>query len=930
MLPNQSDQKPKPVTPKPFLGTIPKSLTAPATVSQAEESAPSLSPVLPLSEPATAESVAPSAVTMKGGEEVAEPSPPLVASAATETGEGGESGTTGAAAPELDVSNAEFLTAIFDAVPEGAVPIVCAKSGDPEQGGWFAQPGTTVEATCLPTQNTYFNCSSFCPDDTGNVTARKEQAAAFHVLVLDDVGTKVDRNRLEGFAVTWELETSPGNYQVGIKLAEPLRDPKQVDFLQRAIADAGLCDRGALGSARWARLPCGINGKKKYRDANGKPFVCKLHVWNPGLAQSAEEIIERLVPLAPANTLPALRPGKLLPITRDTGSSQLGLSHGIFTPRAPENPVITALRENKLYKRAASLGVHDITCPWVHEHTDQLDTGTAYFEPSDQYAIGGFCCQHSHRDQYHISHLIEHLGVTAQQARHKPLIRLEEGEGHRIVAASEQVLAELGDYYQSGGKIVRLGVDAVTGAVSLYRCRPSGLRTALSAAADWERFDRRSGKWVRCNPPMDQVNALFEAETYRYLRNLEGLAHQPFYREDGQLVATPGYDAVSMRFGAFDPAKYGSIGSTREAAEDALALLLGLLDEFPFASASDRAAAVSAIFTAVLRPALDLAPAYSVTAPSPGGGKSYLCELITLFASAGLTQRLSYPKREEEAGKVILSLLMTAPPVIEFDDMDSDWKAHSVINSLLTSQTVSDRKLGGNEMALVSTRTLVLGSGNNIEPARDLRRRIVSIRLDPACANPALRTFKGNPVGIMKADREKFVAAVLTIVEAWKAAGSPKTDLPALASYGGAWTHYCRHPLVWLGLSDPAEGLIEQIRHDPEADRHGLFLREWERVIGYAPLPVRALVSRFVDDEDLHEAALDLPVTEGRLVNRGKLGWYLTKNADRIVDGLTLRRVEQASRLAWRVERVGPPVSPLSPPSFAPHAEDGGDEDIGF
>ena len=64
-----------------------------------------------------------------------------------------------------------------------------------------------------------------------------------------------------------------------------------------------------------------------------------------------------------------------------------------------------------------------MTCPWVQEHTDQLDTGAAYFEPDEFYSVGGFCCQHSHRDQYHIRALLEFLGVRNAEARHKPVIR---------------------------------------------------------------------------------------------------------------------------------------------------------------------------------------------------------------------------------------------------------------------------------------------------------------------------------------------------------------------------------------------------------------------------------------------------------------------------------------------------------------------------
>jgi hypothetical protein len=50
--------------------------------------------------------------------------------------------------------------------------------------------------------------------------------------------------------------------------------------------------------------------------------------------------------------------------------------------------------------------------------------GAAYFDPDEFYSVCGFCCQHSHRDRYHIRDLLEFLGVRNAEARHKSLIRV--------------------------------------------------------------------------------------------------------------------------------------------------------------------------------------------------------------------------------------------------------------------------------------------------------------------------------------------------------------------------------------------------------------------------------------------------------------------------------------------------------------------------
>ena len=64
-------------------------------------------------------------------------------------------------------------------------------------------------------------------------------------------------------------------------------------------------------------------------------------------------------------------------------------------------------------------------------------------------------------------------------------------------------------------------------------------------------------------------------------------------------------------------------------------MLEALLTEFHFVAPTDKAAALSAIFTAVVRVSLPLAPAFHVRAPVFGSGKTFLCELIGAFAGPG-------------------------------------------------------------------------------------------------------------------------------------------------------------------------------------------------------------------------------------------------------------------------------------------------------
>ena len=193
-----------------------------------------------------------------------------------------------------EVSNASFMTGIFGDMPEGVSPLVCSKLGDPTTGPWIAKPAAQVQAVCLPGSNNYFNSSSVHADADGDLKARKNNVAAFHFVLLDDVGTKVETEKLNEFKASWAIETSPGNYQLGILLATPLANAAEVTVLQDAVIAAGLCDPGANGMTRWARLPVGVNGKAKYTSDAGQPFQCRLVRWRPEMRYTVDEIVAGL------------------------------------------------------------------------------------------------------------------------------------------------------------------------------------------------------------------------------------------------------------------------------------------------------------------------------------------------------------------------------------------------------------------------------------------------------------------------------------------------------------------------------------------------------------------------------------------------------------------------------------------------------------
>lgn len=832
--------------------------------------------------------------------------------------------------PETDktgetVGNDEFLRTLFAGLIDDIAPVLTSFKGNPAtvtQGAWKSrrwQDGTTA----LPAEaNNYFSLATFRPDDAGEYRRRKAQFVALHVVMLDDVGVKVPMERLT-LPPTWLLETSPSNHQAGYLLAEPLTDGLLADRLMNAIVAAGLCDPGANGPrARLARLPMAVNGK------HAPPFVCRMVSWAPELRYSVADLVAGL----------QLEMGQTERAKRTTTRAQ-ARNHAtrpddgdpVLIPRPEENAVLVALRERGLYKVPLGDGKHDITCPWVNEHTGAVDGGTAYFEPDDNWPIGGFKCLHGHCAERHIRDLLAHLGVEINAARMKPTIRIVAGEIHRVVDAAERELAQSRRHYQRGGLIVTVVTDPGTRETRIQDVTQQALVRSLAGAALWERYDARTQDWVRTDPPARHAGVLFDSTSYPHLPVLAGLTRQPYLRPDGSLMTAPGYDAATGMFGVFNAREFAVPNApSRIEAEAALAQLNDLLAEFSFAAEVDRAAALTAMLTAAVRPSLPVAPMFHVRAHMVGSGKSYLCELITAFATPQRGTPTSFPADDEECRKLLLAELLRAPAVVEFDNLTGDLVAHKSLCTALTSEFMSGRILGVSKTATVGTRALFLSSGNNVGPVQDMTRRCLTIRLSPQCEVPAARSFtRPDLVRDVLRERGRYVSAALTIIRAWIVAGRPKTECKSLASYGD-WSELCRQPLLWLGCADPTASVFEAMAEDPDRETLSRLLQAWFATFGKTPAMVREAVNRTVgmynQASELREVLHDITAERGE-INRRKLGWWIRRHAGRIVDGLRIvRATGNGSAERWRIEVVET-VSPVSSVSAGTMSESVGAAD---
>jgi putative DNA primase/helicase len=122
-------------------------------------------------------------------------------------------------------------------------------------------------------------------------------------------------------------------------------------------------------------------------------------------------------------------------------------------------------------------------------------------------------------------------------------------------------------------------------------------------------------------------------------------------------------------------------------------------------------------------------------------------------------------------------------------------------------------------------------TANHSEIIGDLTRRTLRCSLDPQCERPELREFDEDPVAVVRDKRGQFVADALTVVLAYRAAGSPKQEVAPLGSYE-VWSRMVRSALLWLGEADPVDTMEKLRGEDPVLAALRLVMTQWEMVFG--------------------------------------------------------------------------------------------------
>lgn len=283
----------------------------------------------------------------------------------------------------IPVQNDEFLKAIFGddhlwshvtSFPDDPSNIQNNRRAICWGGGYYRD--TRIE----PQTNQYFTISTFYADDQGKARRRKALFRQTYCVVLDDVKEKLSHDAaLMLPEPSWILETSKGSEQWGYILGVPCTDANRIDNLNDGLIASDLApdskDPGQRGITRYVRLPEGVNSKLSKRDTLGRPYKCRMIKWTPEQRVSLEQLAEPF--------------GINLDVERRSTTVEGAAD-------IPDHPLLQ-IPEIIDIKATLSGGRFDITCPWVHEHTDEADDGAAIFTNQD--GSMGFKCHHGACEQ---------------------------------------------------------------------------------------------------------------------------------------------------------------------------------------------------------------------------------------------------------------------------------------------------------------------------------------------------------------------------------------------------------------------------------------------------------------------------------------------------------------------------------------------------
>ncbi len=415
-------------------------------------------------------------------------------------------------------------------------------------------------------------------------------------------------------------------------------------------------------------------------------------------------------------------------------------------------------------------------------------------------------------------------------------------ELHDLSTAIESANAKAPRLFRGAACLVEIGHDA-TGSPRLKTSTKASVQGLAADAARWIRTGEREGA-VKVSPPRELCEVyMAREEHWRGVPPIEGTVTAPFFAPDGTLCATVGYHpSACVWLGLPSDFDVGDTTPTPENIEASRHLLFeDILGEVSFGDDASRAHAVGQMILPFVRRLINgPTPLHLWNAPLRGSGKSYGAELCILpFAEPKPTPE---KKSDEEWRKSLFCDLITGPSHIFIDNIKGSLQSPT-LDLAVTAGFIKERWTGTGEMVSAPIRCVWVATANNAELTEDATTRAVVISVDPESENPDTREFRSDPKTFIRQNRGLVCGAIITLVRAWQAAGSPAYSGPNRCRFP-EWARVVGGILETAGVGGFLDNLLDAREGIGQGVDSGwaAFICEWGEMHGEKDVTAKQLL----------------------------------------------------------------------------------------
>lgn len=349
-------------------------------------------------------------------------------------------------------------------------------------------------------------------------------------------------------------------------------------------------------------------------------------------------------------------------------------------------------------------------------------------------------------------------------------------------ALSATALTEWRGAYNRGGQVMLRTRHRISEA------NVDSLRSAVARATEWVR-PGGDGPPAKANPPDAVLKTLLVDDELATLPGLRYATRSPFWAlvdSKPELVHENGYHEGPQVLLDMDPELAEAVRNV-DGGDFAFGMgkIKYMFHKIPFKSDADRANVHAALLLPYVRELINgPTPMHLIHAPSPGSGKTLLCNTISkVVCGMEMTDRFSVTlpngrNADEEIRKLITTALKQGPRVFIWDNVVGEVRSKELAQAL-TEPVYNARLLSTNDGLRLANSCLWFATGNQFKAIEDIRRRIVPIELRAFASRKA--PFDMDE--FLEQNRKYIVWALLSMVQVWVDAGMPLARSVTLPSY---------------------------------------------------------------------------------------------------------------------------------------------------